>query len=74
MENKTKFKCWDFEVSYFVPTTPEGGGEITWEYRNEHCEINLPVDILDLESYLQQSSEENSAGIVEYSFFREREV
>ena len=74
MKTTTDFKCWNYEVVYFVPTTPKGGGEITWEVRNEHCEIYLPADTMDPERYLQQSSEENSAGIVEYSFFREQEV
>jgi hypothetical protein len=71
MKTTTDFKYWNYEVSYLVPTTPKGGGEITWEYRNEHCEIYLPADTMDPERYLQQSSEANSDGIVEYSFFSE---
>jgi len=74
MENKTNFKCWNFEVHHYVPTTPIPGGDIEWVECGEYHEVFLPADITDPEKYLQDLKYENDMEFVGYGDFSEIKV
>lgn len=73
MENQSTYKLWSYEFIHYVPSTPEGGGDISWNKVSEYREIYLPSDVTNPTKYLQDSGMDNDADLLEYSYFSEEE-
>ena len=73
MKSETSYKLWNYEFVHYVPSTPEGGGDIKWTRVSECREIYLPSDVTKPEEYLQRSGSDNDADLLEYYWFSEEE-
>ncbi len=69
MKSQTTYKSWYYQFVYYVPVTPEGGGDITWNKCSEYREIYLPSEVENPGRYLAELGADKDVDIPEYNCF-----